>query len=124
MFSSINKSHLLRPFLLLVSVCQLQREHTCFFEVRLFVALLLQSPDLAPTDFLLFGPLKGFLHRTKFSSKTEVKIAMNSVQRFLCSKNTKAFQCDKCVLNDGNCIEKANFFLRGNLSSYITLFIE
>ena len=35
----------MHPFLLLVSMCWKQREHTfCFFEVRLFVALLLHSP--------------------------------------------------------------------------------
>ena len=31
------------------------------------------SPDLAPTDFHLFGPLKEFTRGTKFESDDEVK---------------------------------------------------
>ena len=62
----LNKSHLLLPFLLLISTCQQQREHTfCFFEVRLFVALLLHSVMLelwgmqnTPSLPLLPGPLR------------------------------------------------------------------
>ena len=36
------------------------------------------SPDLAPSDFFLFGPLKDFLRGQKFDDDEEVKVAVRS----------------------------------------------
>jgi [histone H3]-lysine36 N-dimethyltransferase SETMAR len=70
------------------------------------------SPDLAPSDFFLFGPLKDFLRGQRFNSDDEVKAAVRSWFRqceptffsngFIQWKN----RWDKCVARRGDYIEK------------------
>jgi histone-lysine N-methyltransferase SETMAR len=70
------------------------------------------SPDLAPSDFFLFGPLKDFLRGQKFKNDGEVKAAMRSWVR---QCNPDFFgdgfaqwktRWDKCVTRGGDYIEK------------------
>ena len=62
------------------------------------------SLDVAPSDFHLFSPLKGFLRGTS----DEVKSPMNKwLKRFLRWRNTKlVFCCEKSVLKNRDYIEK------------------
>jgi [histone H3]-lysine36 N-dimethyltransferase SETMAR len=70
------------------------------------------SPDLAPSDFFLFGPLKDFLRGQKFDDDEEVKAAVRSWVRqckpdffsagFAQWKN----RWDKCVARGGDYVEK------------------
>ena len=70
------------------------------------------SPDLAPSDFYLFGPLKDFLRGQRFDSDDDVKAAVRSWLRqcepqffsngFIQWKN----RWDKCVARHGDYIEK------------------
>ena len=70
------------------------------------------SPDLSPSDFHLFGPLKKFLRGTKFSSDDEVK---STVSKWL-ETQPKDFYAEgiqklvsrweKCVLKNGDYIKK------------------
>ena len=70
------------------------------------------SPDLAPSDFHLFGPLKNFLRGQHFTSDEEVKSAV----RNWCRSNDQEFiqagfqrwveRWEKCVLANGDWVEK------------------
>jgi len=70
------------------------------------------SPDLAPSDFFLFGPLKDFLRGQKFNDDDEVKAAVRSWVR-QCKPDFFAdgfaqwkTRWDKCVARGGDYIEK------------------
>ena len=70
------------------------------------------SPDLAPSDFYLFGPLKDYLRGQKFDDDESVKVAVKAWVR-QCSpeffsdgfKNWRT-RWEKCVTRDGDYIEK------------------
>ena len=70
------------------------------------------SPDLAPSDFFLFGPLKDFLRGQKFDDDDEVKAAVRLWVRqckpdFFAQGFTQwKTRWDKCVARGGDYIEK------------------
>lgn len=70
------------------------------------------SPDLAPSDFYLFGPLKDFLRGQKFKDDGEVKAAVRSWVRqcnpyfFADGFAQWKTRWDKCVTRGGDYIEK------------------
>ena len=70
------------------------------------------SPDLAPSDFFLFGPLKDFLRGQKFNDDDEVKTAVRSWIRqceadfFAAGFAQWKTRWDKCVARNGDYIEK------------------
>ena len=70
------------------------------------------SPDLAPSDFHLFGPLKDPLRGRRFDSESELKSAVNAVVKTL-SKDwfeegmkKVAEQWRKCIDLQGDYVEK------------------
>uniref|UniRef100_A0A4W6CBK6 Histone-lysine N-methyltransferase SETMAR n=1 Tax=Lates calcarifer TaxID=8187 RepID=A0A4W6CBK6_LATCA len=70
------------------------------------------SPDLAPSDFHLFGPLKAFTRGTKFESDDEVKSVVSDWLRHQ-SKDFYAegirklvHRWEKCVTVLGDYVEK------------------
>jgi len=70
------------------------------------------SPDLAPSDFHLFGPLKDNLRGQKFDDDESVKVAVRAWVRQCSSdffsdgfKNWRT-RWEKCVTRDGGYIEK------------------
>ena len=70
------------------------------------------SPDLAPSDFHLFGPLKDPLHGRRFDSESELKSAVNAVVKTL-SKDwfedgmkKVAERWRKCIDLQGDYVEK------------------
>jgi histone-lysine N-methyltransferase SETMAR len=70
------------------------------------------SPDLAPSDFHLFGPLKGALRGVKFSSDDEVRNAVHSwfaeqPKNFFYDGFSKwVDRCNKCIAVQGDYVEK------------------
>ena len=70
------------------------------------------SPDLAPSDFHMFGPMKEHLGGQKFADDNEV---MEAVQSWLKATPKSFFlegicklvdRCTKCVAKQGDCVEK------------------
>ena len=70
------------------------------------------SPDLAPSDFHLFGPMKKFLAGQHFATDAEVK---SGVRRWLYSRQTDFYEqgilklvprWEKCVEKIGDYVEK------------------
>jgi len=70
------------------------------------------SPNVAPSDFHLFGPLKEALRRRRFSCDDDVKAA---VHQWLCAQpktffvdgTKKLVGCwEKCITKQGDYIEK------------------
>jgi histone-lysine N-methyltransferase SETMAR len=63
------------------------------------------SPDLAPSDFLLFGPLKNALRGRRFAADDEVKEALH---KWLCSQPQTFFSNGIKTLTDtwAKCIDK------------------
>lgn len=70
------------------------------------------SPDLAPSDFHLFGPMKEHLRESKFSSDDEV---VEAVREWLCTMPQIFFQdgitklvkrWTKCIEVEGDYVEK------------------
>lgn len=70
------------------------------------------SPDLAPSDFHLFGPMKKFLAGQRFATDAEVKSA---VRKWLYSNRTEFYEqgilklvsrWEKCVEKVGDYVEK------------------
>ncbi|GBM95572.1 hypothetical protein AVEN_34292-1 [Araneus ventricosus] len=70
------------------------------------------SPDLAPSDYYLFGPKKRFLGGKKFDSDDELKWV---VRRWLFSQPTEIYESgnfrlihcwDKCLNMQGSYVEK------------------
>ena len=70
------------------------------------------SPDLAPSDFHLFGPLKDYLRGQKFNDDESVKAAVKawirqcSPEFFSEGFNNWRTRWEKCVACDGDYIEK------------------
>jgi len=70
------------------------------------------SPDLAPSDFYLFGPLKNALRGRRFAADDEVKEAVHdwlrSQPQTFFSKGIKKFtdRWAKCIEKKGDYIEK------------------
>ena len=70
------------------------------------------SPDLAPSDFHLFGPLKDYLRGQKFHDDESVKAAVKawirqcSPEFFLDGFKNWRTRWEKCVSRDGGYIEK------------------
>ena len=70
------------------------------------------SPDLAPSDFHLFGPLKDYLRGQKFDDDESVKAAVKawirqcSPEFFLDGFRNWRTRWEKCVARDGGYIEK------------------
>lgn len=70
------------------------------------------SPDLAPSDFHLFGPLKDYLRGQKFNDDESVKAAVKawirqcSPEFFSEGFNNWRTRWEKCVARDGDYIEK------------------
>ena len=70
------------------------------------------SPDVAPSDILLFGPLKKHLGGYRFQNVVEVQATV--LQWFhlqspeFCSEGTHPLItcCDRCLNLQGNCVEK------------------
>jgi histone-lysine N-methyltransferase SETMAR len=67
------------------------------------------SPDLAPSDYHLFVPVKNALGGRHFVDDTELKLGFHDVLR---NRGTEFYntviqchtqRCKKCVENDGNC---------------------
>ena len=61
------------------------------------------SPDLAPSDFHLFGPLKEFTRGTKFESDDEVKSVVSNWLRHQ-SKDFYGERIRKLVRRWGKCV--------------------
>ena len=70
------------------------------------------SPDLAPSDYHLFGPLKQHLRGKHFRNDDEVKEAASE---WLCSQPSEFYaegidklidRWDKCVQKEGDYVEK------------------
>ena len=70
------------------------------------------SPDLAPSDFHLFGPMKEHLRRHKFADDDKI---MEAVQSWLKAMPKSFFldgickpvdRCTKCVAKQGDYVEK------------------
>jgi histone-lysine N-methyltransferase SETMAR len=70
------------------------------------------SPDLAPSDFHLFGPLKKHLGGSRFSTDGEVQQAVMSwlqaldTDFFYAEMDTLVYRCDKCSSKYGDYVEK------------------
>ena len=76
---------------------------------------LAYSPDLTPSDFHLFGPLKDPLHGKRFGCKSELKSAVNKVvetmskdwfeegKRRLRSVGESALTCREILLKNKLC---------------------
>ena len=70
------------------------------------------SPDLAPSDFHLFGPLKNALRGRRFSCDDDVKAAVHQWLRtqpktFFSDGIKKLVGCwEKCITKQGDYIEK------------------
>lgn len=70
------------------------------------------SPDLAPSDFFLFGPLKDYLRGQTFHNDDEVKAAVRTWVRqcephFFANGFTQwRNRWDKCVVRSGDYVEK------------------
>jgi len=70
------------------------------------------SPDLAPSDFHLFGPLKDALHGTRFEDDESVSCAVST---WLCEQETSCYRegmhalvsrWRKDIYIDGDYVEK------------------
>ena len=70
------------------------------------------SPDLAPSDFHLFGPLKNAFHGRRFSCDDDVKssgasVATRQPKTFFADGIKKLVGCwEKCIAKRGGYIEK------------------
>ena len=92
------------------------------------------SPDLAPSDFHLFGPLKAFTRVTKFESDNEVKSVVSDWLRYQ-SKDFYAEGIRKGCSQMGKVCEsagrlrrkkrkQASICIRSPYTEKFTLFIE
>ena len=69
-------------------------------------------PDLVPSDFHLFGPLKNALQGRRFSCADDVKTAVRQWLRAqpkkLFADGVKKFvgRWEKCITKQGDCIKK------------------
>jgi histone-lysine N-methyltransferase SETMAR len=69
------------------------------------------SPDLAPSDYHLFGSLKKALRARRFGSDEEVKQAVHTwlcdqPKTFFCDGIKKLVErCKKCMDKQGDCVE-------------------
>jgi histone-lysine N-methyltransferase SETMAR len=72
----------------------------------------LYSPDLAPSDYHVFGPLKKFLAGQRFFSNNDAK---TTVWRWFRAEPAEFYnsgisklvvQWDKCLNRGGDCVEK------------------
>jgi histone-lysine N-methyltransferase SETMAR len=70
------------------------------------------SPDLAPSNYHIFGPLKEALCGCRFTSNAEVKEAVHTwlqeqLKSFFCAGIQKLVeQYNKCIVLQGDCVEK------------------
>ena len=70
------------------------------------------SPDLAPSDFHLFGPMKEHLRDQKFANDNEVMEAVQSSLKatpksfFLVDIHKLVDRWTKCVVKQGGYVEK------------------
>jgi histone-lysine N-methyltransferase SETMAR len=70
------------------------------------------SPDLAPSDFHLFGPLKNYLGGKRFPDDKEVetelwkRLRQESIDFFGVGFIAQVKQWDKCVSIDGGYVKK------------------
>ena len=70
------------------------------------------SPDLAPSDYHLFGPLKNALQGRRFSTDKEVREAVHKWLRdqtetfFLEGIRKLVDTLTKCIEKEGDCVEK------------------
>jgi len=70
------------------------------------------SPDLAPSDFHLFGPLKNVLRGRRFSCDNDVKAVVHQWLRvqpktFFADGIKKLVGCcEKCIAKQGDYMEK------------------
>jgi hypothetical protein len=69
------------------------------------------SPDLAPSNFHLFGPLKKHLGRRRFATKGEVQQAVMSwlqaldTNFFCAGTDALVYRWDKCFVKYGDYVE-------------------
>ena len=70
------------------------------------------SPDLAPSDFQLFGLMKNGLHGQHFPSTETVTAAVkqwvisNGADFYECSMQDLVLCWQKCIASGGGCVEK------------------
>ena len=76
------------------------------------------SPDLAPSDFHLFGPMKEFTRGTKFESEDEVKSVVSDWLRHH-SKDFYAEGIWKLVHTWKNCVKLMEAMLKKKVSFYL-----
>jgi len=68
------------------------------------------SPDLAPSDYLLFGPLRNALRGRRFSTDKEVRLAVHKLLRdkrkTLEGIHNLVDRWTKCIEKEGDYVEK------------------
>jgi len=85
------------------------------------------SPDLAPSDFHLFGPMKDGLRGQHFPSNDAV---VRAVEQWATSAGADYYECDmqaivhrwrKCIANGGDYVEKQCFVAKNLLCQIVLL---